>query len=33
MWLAPADAQIGGCTGQDALAASALYGLNAAAEG
>jgi hypothetical protein len=33
LWLAPADAQVGGCTGQAALAASALYGLNAAAEG
>jgi hypothetical protein len=33
LWLAPADAQASGCTGQAALAASALYGINAAAEG
>jgi hypothetical protein len=33
LWLAPADAQVSGCTGRAALAASALYGINAAAEG
>lgn len=33
LWLAPAQSQLAGCTAQAALAASALYGINAAAEG